>query len=214
MDKNNAHALLQLAMLAHKDPVETMDPLVMLVLQVPMDNRAVLDQLDLPAQLVIQEMQEPQDQQEMPVTLLQAVQAQLAQLDLMATQAHLAQLVNPVDLVMMAALVLQALQEMLVLQVVLAMLAVQAVQANLVTMVLQAVANTAHPLVWLQVIKRRQQVQFSGNIEYLKTSIDSKRPSLSSSVFFPITYPLVVPLRCLSFLVFAFFYAQKNYAVD
>jgi hypothetical protein len=73
---------------------------------------------------------------------------------------------------------------MLVLQAMLANLAVQAALETLATLAHQAVANTAHRLVWLQVIKRRQWAKFSGNTEDRKKSINSKVPSVSID-FFP-----------------------------
>jgi len=120
----------------------------------------------------------------------------------MVILALLVQLVNPAELAKMVVPALLALPEMLVPQAVLAKLAVPEAQANLVTMVTQAVANTAHRLVWLQVIKRRPRVLFSGNTEYRAKSINSK---IRSSDFFPkfisascvsLTTPLVDHISC------------------
>jgi len=181
--KNNAHAQLHLVIVAHKDHEAQMDPQAMLVHQVPMVNQAVLDQLDHPDQLAIQETQAPQDPQAMLAKLLQDELAHQAHPVPTANPVLLAQLVNPVDQAKMVALAVQALPEMPVLQVVLAKLAAPVAQEIPVVQVLQAVANTAHQLVWLQVIKRRQRTLFSGNAEYRKMSVYAKRPSVSIDSF-------------------------------
>jgi len=182
--KNNAHALLPQATVARKDPVVATDPLAMQVLQVPTVNQAVLDQPDHPAQLAIQEMQALQAQQANQAKPQDRIQAHQVQPAPTANPVLQARPVNPAELAKMAAPAVQVLPETLVLQAVLAKLAVPAVQAIQAKLALQAVANIAHPLVWLQVIKRRSQALFSGNTEYRRMSIYPKRPSVSID-FFP-----------------------------
>jgi len=70
--------------------------------------------------------------------------------------ALLALQAKPVNPAKMALQVVLALPVMVVLQAVLVNKAVQAVQESQAKMVPQAAANTAHRLVWLQVIKRRR----------------------------------------------------------
>jgi len=178
--KNNARAAHRPEMLARKDPVAPMDPQAMLVPQVPMVNQAALDQLDQPDPLANLEKTAAPALQANPAIPDKVDLAPQAQQAPTANPAQQAPTVNPVDLAKMAAPALQAVPVMLVLQVVLAMLAVPVVLARLVAQVLQAVANTAHQLVWLQVIKRQPQAKFCGNTKYRQRS---KRTSLSIDIF-------------------------------
>jgi len=178
--KNNAHAPHHPEMLAHKDPVAPMDPQATLVLQVLMVNQAALDQLDQPDPLANLEKTAAPALQANPAIPDKVDLAPQAQQAPTANPAQQAPTVNPVDLAKMAVPAPQAVPVMLVLQVVLAMLAVPVVLARLVAQVLQAVANTAHQLVWLQVIKRQPQAKFCGNTKYRRRS---KRTSLSIDIF-------------------------------
>jgi len=214
MAKNNAHARHHPEMVAHKDHEDKTDLQAMLVLQALTVNQAALDQPDQPAQLAIMEMQAVQEPQENLAIPFQATQAQLAQPDPTAIQVLLAQQVNPAGLAKTAVPAVQALPEMLVPQAVLAMLAVPVVQAMLVTQVLQAVANTAHQLVWLQVIKRRQRAQFGGNTKFsTKSSINSKIRScdfspkcISASFVFAMSF-------LISSFAFSFETLRKTYVL-
>jgi len=179
--KNNAHAMHHPVMEDPKDPEVPTDRPETLDQPVPMVNQAALDPLAHPVQLATQEMQALQDPQAHPAKRPQAAPDHPVQPDPMVNQALPARLVNPADLAKMAAPAVQALQEMLVPQATLAKLAVQVALETLAAMALQAVANTAHRLVWLQVIKRRRRAKFSGNTEDRK---NAKVPSVSID-FFP-----------------------------
>jgi len=197
--KNNARAAHQPEMLVRKDPVDPMDPQAMLVPQVPMVNQAALDQPDHPvpqAKMVMMVAPAPQANPATPVPVDLVQQAHLVPT---ANPAQLARTVNQADPAKMAVPAQQAVPVMLVLQAVLAKLAVPVVLANLVTEVLQAVANTAHQLVWLQVIKRQPKTKFSGNTEYRQRS---KRTSKSIDIF-----PKFISASCVftsQFLVMLF----------
>jgi hypothetical protein len=194
--KNNAHAQPQPVMLVRTDlAVPTAHP-AMLVLQVRMVNPAVLVQSVHPAQPVRPVMPERTAPLVMRANSALHVQAHPAQQVPTANPAVPAQLVNPAELAKTAVPAVQALPEMLAPQAQEDMLAVQAPQAIQAKMVPQAVANIAHLLVWLQVIKRRFQTRFSGDTEFRsKFDLYSKKTIIIiDRFFFPNAYPLVASL--------------------
>jgi len=151
--QSNAHAKHHQETLAHQDPKDRMDRPAMQVHQALMVNLEIKDQEDHLAHQDHLVALEKKDPLATPEESLARNQVQLAHLDRMANPAHLALPVDLAKLAEMAVLAAQALQAMLVLQAALANLAAQDHLAILATLVYQAVANTAHQLVWLQVIK-------------------------------------------------------------
>jgi len=175
LPKPNAPAKLHRETLAQPDPKDPTEHQAMPAQQALTDNQEAQDPQDHPAQLdplVKTELQDPKETMERPTDLIQAHQVQP---DLMANQALQVLLVNQAVQAKMEDPVVQALQEMLVLQAVQAKPAAQAVLAMQVSQVLQAVANTAHRLVWLQVIKQhRHQAHIGDKTDHGKKSIFSK----------------------------------------
>jgi hypothetical protein len=137
----------------HQDRKDPMDQQVMQVPQALMANQEIKDHVDPPAHPDQLETQETKDPLAIPAKSLvpnpapQAQQVQLANPVHQALQADLARVAK------MAVPAPQVLQAMLVLQAVQAKLAVPAALAMLANPAHLAVANTAHQLVWLQVIK-------------------------------------------------------------
>jgi len=155
--KSNAHAKLHPVMLAPLDQEDPMAPQAMVALQVPMDNQAPKAHVDHPAQLAVQDKMVAPDQQAHLVPPDLVVQVTQVQPDQMDTPVPQVQAVNPVVQEKMAVPAVQALPEMLVPQAVPATLAALVALETQAEMVPQAVANIAHQLVWLQVIKRSHQ---------------------------------------------------------
>jgi len=151
--QSNARAKLLQATVALQAAKETMDHPEMAVHPVPMENQAIKDHVDHlahPDQLAVPARKELQAKlvnsldpnQVHPVTMVPMVN-QVPVVPL-ASPARLAKMVLQALLVHLATLVPLAVQ---------AKLAPLVVQATLANQVHPAVANTAHRLVWLQVIK-------------------------------------------------------------
>jgi len=149
----NARAKLHQETPAQQDQKDPTDHPEMEVHRAPMANQATKDHVDPPDHPDHREIQETKDQLAIPAEspepkpVHQAQQAPTANPALQALQATLAMPAK------MAAQALQVLQEMLVLQAAQAKQAVPAAQAMLAKPAHLAVANTAHQLVWPQVIK-------------------------------------------------------------
>jgi len=162
---NNALALLPLVMVAPLDPKETTVALEMPDPLAPMANQETKDHAAHPAQLALPETLVPQARKVMLAKPLAPNLAHPARLEPTANPAPpalLARTAMPARMVDPAVL---AALEMLVPLAPLANLAAPAAPASPAKMVPPAAANTAHQLVWLQVIKSRLQA-FNGNVEH------------------------------------------------
>jgi len=207
-DKNNAHALLHQATEDPKDPKALTELQEMQVDPALMDNPEPLDQPDHPAQLALLVNQVQlallamQENLQVPVQVRQVHQAPTV------NQEQPAQPVNQAVPAKMAVPAVPVVQVMLAPQDPVEKLAVQAPQAIQAKTALQAAANTAHPLVWLQVIKRRLQTRFGGDTEFRSKSIPTKRPTSSTDFS-----PEYISASCVftsHFLVVSLFLNLKN----
>lgn len=156
--QTNAHAKPHQAMLEHQDPRDPMDHPEMLADQALMASPETKGHADHPAHQAQQVPQETKAQLETPAELLVLAPAQLAHQARPASPVHQVPLANPARLVTMATQVPQAPPEMLVLQAVPARLVAPAPQVTPARPAHLAAANTAHLLVWLQVIKHLRSV--------------------------------------------------------
>jgi len=190
----NARAKLHQETAVPQDPKEPMDHQAMQVHRAPMVNQEITDHVDHPAHQAQPADQETKAHQVNPVNSPAPRPVLPALLVPGANPVDLEPLAKAVKLAKMVPLVLAALQEMLAPQVVLARMALPAVQANQAKTAHLAVANTAHRLVWLQVIKYRrkdqlatiiycQNHQFNSNCGDHKQIVKNK-PSLSSIYHF------------------------------
>jgi len=205
-DKNNARAKLPPETPVPKDPVDPMDPPVTLVHQVTMEPQAAQDQLDHPDPLETPETMAAQDQ---PANQAESPEPNKAR------QAHPEPTVNPAapdpqviqaPQAKMAALAAPALPEMPEHQAMLAKLAAPVVKETPAKMARPAAANTAHQLVWLQVIKRRLRVRFGGDAEFDQQSTPSIIRSPSNDFFFQNPFAFFNFINMFSpFLVLLFF---------
>jgi len=206
-NNNNANAQRRPVILEHKVHEVTQALQAILALQAPMVNQAALAQLAPQVQLAILATPAALVKQANPAELSLDALATLVIQDLMVNLVQLVILVNQADLAKMAALAALAQQAIWDQQVILANKAVQAFLAILVAMVLQAVANTAHRLVWLQVIKFRSKAQFSGNTEDRQKVDFIQKDHQYRLIFSPNAYPLVMSLL-LNFYSLAFIFLK------
>lgn len=175
--KINAPVTPHQAMLVPLDP---QDPTVLQVMPAPpalMVNQADLAHADHPAHQDHPEAQVSEDPQVIQAELLEDELDPLAPPDPMVIQVAPDQTVNQAALATMAALANLALPVMLVLLADLVAVAVLVPQATLVVQVPPAAANSAHLLVWPQVIKRRHNQHESRSGQCHKVDLDDNNPS-------------------------------------
>lgn len=161
-------------MLAPQDQKEPMEQPEMEEHQVPMVNPAIKDPVDHPAHLAQQETQAKKEQQAMLVNSQDPKLAHQVSLVLQVNPALQVPLVNKAKLAKMADLAFPVLPAMLVLQVALAKLALQAAPVMQANPVFPAVANTAHLLVWLLVIKYGSLERMAKIINHLFSHISDQ----------------------------------------
>jgi len=198
--KHNANALLQLAMpvpLDHVDPTDLLAMLVLLALMVNLAALVLLAQPDLLAHLVMLVLLV---QLEMQAKRPEPSKAPLEIPAQRVTPVPLALLVNPVVPAKMAALALLAPLAMLVPLALLAKSVVPVLQATPARTVHQAVANTAHQLVWLQVSKQHPNpTHFGGNnTEYVEEMVSEKKTDFSTCFFLSYSF-LILAYSCAFF---------------
>jgi len=140
-------------MLEHQDQKDQTDHRAMQVHQALMDTQEIKDHVDPLAHPAHLETQETKDQLAIPVKSLAPDPAHQDQPVPTANQVHQALQADLARLVTMAAPAVQVPQEMQAHQAVQVKLVVPAVPAMQAETAHLAVANTAHRLVWLQVIK-------------------------------------------------------------
>jgi hypothetical protein len=145
-------------MLEHQDQKDQTDHQVMQVPQALMVTPEIKDLADPLAHPAHLETQETKDQLATPAKSLAPNPAHQAQPAPTANPVHQALQADLAKLVKTAALALQVPQEMQALQAVQAKLAVPAAPVMQAKTAHLAAANTAHQLVWLQVIKRRRSI--------------------------------------------------------
>jgi len=159
----------------HQAPKDQMDHQVTQVPQELMENQAIKDHVDPPAHPAHRVPQETKDRLEIPAKSLAPNQVRQEMLDLTVNPARPALQADPEKLAKMAVLVLQALPDMLVPQAVQEKPVDPVVQATQVKTALQAVANTVHQLVWLQVIKHSPRRSERLDYNFHRQIYDSKR---------------------------------------
>lgn len=193
--KLNANALLQLAIPVPLDQKDPTDPPAMLVLLALMVNPAALVPLAQQALLAHLVTMVLLAQLAMPAILPAQPLAPLATPVQLDTPVLLALLVNPVVPAKMAVPAQLVPLAMLVLLALLDMLVAPVPQATPARTVHQAVANTAHQLVWLQVSKH--PTHFGGNTEYGQQMV-SKKMDLSTTNFLSFSF-FILACSCASF---------------
>ena len=162
----SAHAKHHQEMLVPQDQKDPMDHPEMLAHQVLMANQEIKDPADHPAHQAQLELPETKDLLEILARSLAQNQVQLVHPVQLANQAPLALQANQVMPVRTAIQAVQAQLATLVLQAVPAKLAAQVAQETPVKPAHQAAANTAHQLVWLQVIKHRWSLWLDNILHY------------------------------------------------